>query len=175
VVFVAFGADVLWRRSPKRVSVVELSTAERVSERGIGFDGRTRERTGNFCWDPSWRGEDGVRMRNATSGVEGAGDPYYEVQLVRSPSWFFWPFQPSSIDSRTPSMMVREERVERARELKGGLVVSVAFDADISWRQSPKRVSVLEFSTAERVSERGICFDGRTRERTGNIFWDPSW
>ena len=72
-------------------------------------------------------------------------------------------------------MMVREERVERARELKGGLVVSVAFDTDISWRQSPKRVSVLEFSTAERVSERGICFDGRTRERTGNIFWDPSW
>jgi hypothetical protein len=58
---------------PKRVSVVELSTAERVSERGIGFDGRTRERTGNFCWDPSWRGEDGVRLRNATSGVEGAG------------------------------------------------------------------------------------------------------
>ena len=57
---------------PKRVSVVELSTAERVSERGIGFDGRTRERTGNFCWDPSWRGEDGVRLRNATSGVEGA-------------------------------------------------------------------------------------------------------
>jgi hypothetical protein len=46
---------------------MELSTAERVSERGIGFDGRTRERTGNFCWDPSWRGEDGVRLRNATS------------------------------------------------------------------------------------------------------------
>jgi hypothetical protein len=72
-VFVAFDADILWRRSPKRVSVVELSTAERVSERGIGFDGRTRERTGNFCWDPSWRGEDGARLPNATSGVEGAG------------------------------------------------------------------------------------------------------
>ena len=35
----------------KRVSVVDLSKAERVSERGIGFDGRTRERTGNCCWD----------------------------------------------------------------------------------------------------------------------------
>jgi hypothetical protein len=63
----------------KRVSVVELSTAERVSERGIGFDGRTRERTGNFCWDPSWRGEDGAmyrftvesgRLRTQSAGVQ---------------------------------------------------------------------------------------------------------
>ena len=79
VVFVAFGTDILWRRSRKRVSVVELSTAERVSERGIGFDGRTRERTGNFCWDPSCRDEDGVRLRNATSGVEGAGDLHFRL------------------------------------------------------------------------------------------------
>jgi hypothetical protein len=31
VVSVAFGADILQRRSPKRVSVVELSVAERVA------------------------------------------------------------------------------------------------------------------------------------------------
>ena len=43
-------------------------------------------------------------------------------------------------------------------------MVSVAFGADISWRQSPKRVSVLEFSTAERVSERGKFFGARAGE-----------
>jgi hypothetical protein len=67
-------------------------------------------------------------------------------------------------------MMAREEREDRGRELEGELVVFVAFGADILWRRSRKRVSVVELSTAERVSERGIGFDGRTRERTGN-FW----
>ncbi len=71
-------------------------------------------------------------------------------------------------------MMAREEREDRGRELKGELVVFVAFDADILWRRNPKRVSVVELSTAERVSERGIGFDGRTRERTGNWFRRPN-
>ncbi len=35
-----------------------VATDPKEGERGGPFDGRTRERTWNFCWDPSWRGED---------------------------------------------------------------------------------------------------------------------
>ena len=61
-------------------------------------------------------------------------------------------------------MMAREEREDRGRELEGELVVFVAFGADVLWRRSPKRVSVVELSTAERVSERGIFVGIRAGE-----------
>ena len=76
--------------------------------------------------------------------------------------------------TETSSMMAREDREDRGRELYGELVVFVVFDTDILSRRSPKRVIVVELSTAERVSERGIGFDGRTRERTGNLCRRPN-
>ena len=48
MVSVAFGADILRRRSPKRVSVVELSVAERVANGELFSTVEHEMRTGNL-------------------------------------------------------------------------------------------------------------------------------
>jgi hypothetical protein len=51
VVSVVFGAGILWRRNPRRVSVLGVLTAERVANGEVGKFGSTTEhvkRTGKF-------------------------------------------------------------------------------------------------------------------------------
>jgi hypothetical protein len=84
---VVFGVDILRRRSPKRVSVVEFSTAERVANGELFTTADRVMRTGNFF---GIRAGEAKTERNCGSRQRGRRRPVGRVIFLASSSqWHF--------------------------------------------------------------------------------------